>query len=100
MNNTPHYETLQEQLKAQQEALVKIYQSAEKTRKIMFWSGILNIIVFVLPLIFFAVALPSIINTLTGNLNSFTGSDAGIIDNALNNPSLSESLKNLQNLGF
>lgn len=98
-NNEPHYESLQEQLNLQQEALVKIYTSVEKTRKMIFWSGVINTLVFVLPLIFVALALPRIMNTFTSSLNAFSGGNT-INAEVLASPSLRESLENLSNLGF
>lgn len=91
--------SLQEQLHIQQEALVKIYTSVEQTRKIMLWTGIANLVVFILPLIFVVMALPSIMNTFTSSLNLFEGSES-YSETAVSNPSLRESLENLQNLGF
>ncbi len=91
--------SLQEQLHIQQEALVKIYKSVEQTRKIMLWTGIANLVVFILPLIFVVIALPRIMNTFTSSLNLFEGSES-YSETVVSNPSLRESLENLQNLGF
>jgi len=96
-NNEPHYETLQEQLNAQQEALTQIYKSVEKTRKMIFWSGVINTLVFVLPLIAVMVLLPKIMNTFTTSLNGL-GDVVNISSDIVAEPSLRESLENLQNL--
>ncbi len=98
-NNEPHYETLQEQLNAQQEALVQIYTSVEKTRKMIFWSSVINTAVFVIPLIAVALLLPKIMNTLTASLSGL-GDVVNINSNITAEPSLRESLENLQNLGL
>jgi len=94
--------SIQEQLTLQQEAITKIYRSVEKTRKMIFWSGIINLAVFVLPLIAVAVLLPTIMNTFTSSIDSFSEGTT-TTDTSMENvsqPSLSESLQNLQNLGF
>lgn len=45
-----------------------IYISTEKTRKYMLWTGIITIIVIVLPLIGLMFALPSFMNSYVGSL--------------------------------
>ncbi|MFT7328147.1 MAG: hypothetical protein ACI870_000326 [Crocinitomicaceae bacterium] len=99
-NKDQQYKDLQEQLNVQQEALVKIYTSVEKTRKIIFWSGIMNLVVFVLPLIAVAVLLPNIMSSFTSSLNSFSGTSSSAPVEAISQPSLSESLQNLKDLGL
>jgi len=98
--NESHYKSLQEQLNVQQEALVKIYQSVEKTRKIMFWTGVANLVVFVVPLIFVAIVLPRIIGTFTSSLDGLGIGQVSEISQNISEPSLRDSLENLQNLGF
>lgn len=90
--------TIQDQLNIQQQALAKIYQSVEKTRKYIFWTGIISLVFFILPLIAVAVLLPTIINTFTSNLGTI--SDVSEITETLSDPSLRESLKSLEKLGF
>lgn len=71
---------IQEQLSAQQQALVQIYKSTEKTRKILMWSGIVSVAMFVLPLIIVLVMLPKILGTFTasmGGLDASSLSDLG-----------------------
>jgi uncharacterized membrane protein len=70
-------ETIGEQLQAQQQALTQIYKSVEQTRKIIMWSGIASLVMFVLPLIIFAVALPNIISTLTASAGGLGGASVG-----------------------
>lgn len=98
--NKVHYQSLQEQLNAQQQALAKIYKSVEKTRKYIFWSGVMNIVVFILPLIFVAIALPRIMNSFSSALGGLTGGNSGASIEVLAEPGLRESLNNLKNLGF
>jgi hypothetical protein len=69
-------EEIQEQLNAQQQALVQIYKSTEKTRKIILWSGIFSLAMFLLPLIIVMVMLPKILGTFTGALGSVGGGSA------------------------
>lgn len=94
------YKSLQDQLNAQQQALAQIYKSVEKTRKHIFWNGVINLVVFVLPLIFVAIALPKIMNSFNSALGGFSGSDTGAALEVLADPSLHESLENLKGLGL
>tara|TARA_B100001167_G_C16642850_1_gene244910 strand:- start:324 stop:575 length:252 start_codon:yes stop_codon:yes gene_type:complete len=61
-NNEP---SIQEQLNAQQQALTKIYTSVEKTRKYILWTGIVSAVMFLLPLIGLAIAVPIFMRNLT-----------------------------------
>lgn len=54
-------EALKKQMDAQNVILEKIYVSTEKTRKYFMWTLITSLVMFVLPLVFLAVALPSLI---------------------------------------
>lgn len=67
--NEESLKEIQTRLDAQEQALVKIYKSVEKTRKIMVWSGIGSIIVFILPLIGVAIILPRIMNQLNNAMS-------------------------------
>ena len=49
-----------------------IYVSVEKTRKYFFWTMILTIAFFVLPLIGIAFVLPSFMSNYLGQINSLT----------------------------
>lgn len=42
-----------------------VYESVEKTRKYFFWSAIINILVFVLPLIGLILIIPWFLGTMT-----------------------------------
>ncbi len=55
----------------QEEKLEKIYRSVEKTRKYLFWSFIISIVVFVLPLIGLIVIIPWFLNAYTSTLDLF-----------------------------
>jgi hypothetical protein len=46
------------------------YQSAEKARKYLFWTGVISIAVIVLPLIGLALAIPSFIDSYTSTLTT------------------------------
>jgi uncharacterized protein YqhQ len=46
------------------------YRAAEKVRKYLFWTGVVTIILFVLPLIGLAFVIPSFIGSYTSTLNS------------------------------
>ena len=91
--------SIQEQLELQQQALTQIYTSVEKTRKIMLWTGIINLAVFILPLIVVVIALPRIIGTFNTSLEGLNF-DTNIVSEVADNPSLSESLERLEGLGF
>jgi uncharacterized protein YqhQ len=61
----------QEILKKLAEQDVKInaiYESVEKTRKYMMWTGIITVAVIVLPLIGLMFVIPSFLSTYTSNL--------------------------------
>ena len=47
----------------------RAYQSAEKVRTYLFWTGIVTIALIVLPLIALAFAIPQFINTYETTLN-------------------------------
>jgi len=94
------FESLQEQLHAQQQALAHIYKSVEKTRKYILWSGIFSIVMFVVPVIIFAFAIPRIIGSFNSALGGFNIGDVSSTVELLSEPSLRESLENLNNLGL
>lgn len=102
--NSQTVESLQDQLNIQQEALVKIYKSVEKTRKYMLWSGIMSLAIFVLPLIAMVVFLPKIFGVYTSSLGAVTGGESINVSSG-GSPvgsleSLTKSLENLQNSGL
>ena len=53
-----------------EEKIDKIYVSVEKTRKYFLWTGIITILVIVLPLIGLMFALPSFMQNYVGTFNS------------------------------
>ncbi|MFM2330525.1 MAG: hypothetical protein RLZZ26_32 [Candidatus Parcubacteria bacterium] len=48
----------------------KAYVAAEKVRKYLFWTGVVTIILFVLPLVGLAFAIPSFISSYSSTMNS------------------------------
>ncbi len=88
---------IQNQLNEQQIALTKIYKSVEQTRKIIKWSGIISLAMFVVPAIILVFALPKILNVYSEG-SVLSGSIKNIEN--INTTSLSDSLKNLKDLGF
>lgn len=91
---------IQKQLDEQQQALVKIYKSVEKTRKMIFWSGVATAVTFILPLIIVLFMLPKIIGTFTSSMDAFSGVDSRLELNADDKKSLSDSLNALKELGL
>ncbi|MFA7169273.1 MAG: hypothetical protein WC178_00245 [Candidatus Paceibacterota bacterium] len=61
-------EQILEMLKQNQITIEKTYISAEKTRKIFFYSAILTILAFLLPLLGLIFILPMFISTFTDSL--------------------------------
>jgi len=47
-----------------------IYISVEKTRKYILWTAISTVVVFVLPLIVFALVVPSLLSNYTDMINT------------------------------
>ncbi len=47
----------------------RAYQASESVRKYLFWTGVITIALFVLPLIGLAFALPQFISSYTMSLN-------------------------------
>lgn len=58
-----------QKLEEQDKKLKEIYESTEKTRKYIFWTLILNLLVFILPLIGLLIIIPQFIS-LFSNLYS------------------------------
>ncbi len=56
---------------AQDELLVKIYKSVEKTRKYFLWTLIISLVVFVLPLIGMLFVIPKFLSVYTSTLSGF-----------------------------
>ncbi len=87
--------TIQEQLDLQQQALTQIYASVEKTRKYILWTGIMNAVVFIIPLIIAIIMISRIIGTFTSSIG-----DLGAQVPPINAESLQESFEKLEELGF
>lgn len=51
------------------EKIDKIYKSVEKTRKYFFWTMVITIVVFVVPLIALMFVLPTFLKTYLGAFN-------------------------------
>jgi len=45
------------------------YHSAESTRKYLFWTGVVTVVLIVLPLIGLMFAIPQFLNSYTSTLN-------------------------------
>ena len=58
-------------LNAQDELLKKIYSSSEKTRKYFMWTLIVTAVMFILPLIGLAFAIPAFLNNYLTTLGNF-----------------------------
>ena len=58
-------------LNAQDELLKKIYSSSEKTRKYFMWTLIATAVMFILPLIGLAFAIPAFLNNYLTTLGNF-----------------------------
>jgi uncharacterized protein YqhQ len=50
-----------------------IYESVEKTRKILMWTGIITIAIIILPLIAMLFVIPSFISNYTTTLETLSG---------------------------
>ena len=50
-------------VKKNEEMVEKIYISTEKTRKYIFWTMMITVVFFVLPIIGLAIAIPSFMST-------------------------------------
>jgi uncharacterized protein YqhQ len=90
---------IQKQLEDQQQALVQIYKSVEKTRKYIMWSGIASLAMFVLPLIVVMFTLPKIIGTFTSSINGLSDSGS-VLQSPSAQESFSDALNNLKQLGY
>jgi len=62
-------EQILEILKQNQEILLKTHKSAEKTRKYILYNAIFTVLVFVLPLIGLAIAIPLFMKTYMSSLD-------------------------------
>ncbi len=55
-------------LKQNQDILLKTYKSAEKTRKYILYNAIFTVLIFILPLIGLAIAIPMFMKTYMSSL--------------------------------
>ena len=62
---------LTQRLDQQDQILVKIYASVEKTRKYFLWTLIITFVTMVLPLIGLAFMIPYLMNTLNSIYSGF-----------------------------
>jgi len=58
-------------LQEQEKKIDEIYRSVEKTRKFFFWTLIISIAVFVIPLIGLLVIIPQFLNIYSGSMTGF-----------------------------
>lgn len=59
-------EQILKKLEEQQKQIDAIYQSVEKTRKYFLWTGIITLVVIIVPLLFIPFFLGSALQGLTG----------------------------------
>lgn len=62
-------EQIIEMLKKNEQMMMQVYISAEKTRKYFLWSVVLTVLMFVLPLIGLIIVIPYFLNSYTSVLN-------------------------------
>ncbi len=63
------------------------YKAAHRAERYLFWTGIVTVALFVLPLIGIALVLPSFMNNYVNPLNAATGNptvNAGTLQNTVN----------------
>jgi len=53
----------------------EIYVSVEKTRKIIMWTGIITVVVIILPLIGLMFVIPSFLSNYADTINTLGGYD-------------------------
>lgn len=63
---------LETRIAIMEEKVDKIYVSVEKTRKYFLWTLITSVVLFVLPLIGIAFALPSFMTNYVGSIQSLS----------------------------
>ena len=63
--------TLEKRIETLENKIDAIYVSVEKTRKYMFWTGVVTLVVIVLPLIGLMFVVPSFIDSYTSVLTGF-----------------------------
>ena len=84
-------------LEEQEEKIDKIYESVEKTRKMILWSGIATLVTFVLPFIILLFMLPKAMDLFAGGTQMLDQASTMLdSQNADTTESLSELLKSLE----
>jgi hypothetical protein len=63
-------EPIEQKLAALEQKIDAIYVSVEKTRKYFFWTMIVTIVLFVLPLVGLVFAIPAFMTNYLGQINS------------------------------
>ena len=58
----------------------RAYESSEKVRKYLFWTGVVTVALIVLPLIGLAFALPAFMTNYVAPLNAATGTTSSSVD--------------------
>jgi hypothetical protein len=66
----PNNADFSQRLTVLEEKIEKTYASVEKIRKYFFWTTVVTVVVFVVPLIGLAVAIPFFLTNYVGGLNS------------------------------
>ncbi|HUX81140.1 MAG TPA: hypothetical protein VMV38_02375 [Candidatus Paceibacterota bacterium] len=56
----------------------KAYHAAETVRKYLFWTGIISIVLIVLPLVGLILVLPAFMNNYVTPLNAMTGNSSSL----------------------
>ena len=60
----------EERIAAMEKKIDAIYVSVEKTRKYIFWTVVITIVIVVLPAVGLVFAIPKFVSTYTDSLNS------------------------------
>ena len=69
MESNVSREEILARLEEQEEKIEKIYTSVEKTRKMIFWSGVATLITFVIPFIILMFMLPRALSLFGGGVS-------------------------------
>ncbi len=68
----PDFQKLEEKITEQQQMIAEMYKSVEKLRKYFFWTMIITVALFVLPLIGLLFAIPSFLHNYVDPINSIS----------------------------
>ncbi|MBI3572403.1 hypothetical protein HY091_02645 [Candidatus Kaiserbacteria bacterium] len=69
------------------------YRASEKVRKYLFWTGVVTIVIIVLPIIGLVFAIPAFLNNYVAPINNLSGGGA-------NAPSVQDTVNTLNSLGL